>query len=610
MEIKSIAVESFRSHDKIEIPLAKFTVITGPNGSGKSSILEAASTVLLGENTWTQRDGVKLQNLIKHGAKQAKVTIVGKRAISRLITAKGSKILLDDKDSLTQFELLQNLKVSEQQVRASLIPTAFLNLSIKEQKDALFSLLGVELTLEEVKKFIPAQALPTWAKIAKKWTEDHSMPEEEGGEAPPLPPVDLDKLYDFVYASRRNYKAKESPAGARNEENDKLVKELSEVSKNIAQANFQAEQRKAVEKEISRIPELEKKVIELASVVTGTLDEIQGRLTSAGADVGETEKARREIQFAQENLEAELRQFGKAKAEPGKKVICPIGLECPHDEASLKNRREYLIGKHEAKARELKAALSKESAAQHAYAVILNEKAEAQKAQEEQKRTQSDLEKARELKKGLGKSMAQDLPGLQKEKARIEAALKAAAAGAVPAEKDATVDHLDLIVKALDVNGIKTQLVKTGIVKLEEEANVVFSKFGPYSIRFFMDGEFSPAILHREAEIQIGELSEGERLIASLVIQDVFAQRSRVNLVVLDNADLLDPETYTRFVRTAMSLKSKVLVGLANEAHAAAGFPNHDGNGDDYRVVNLAPKAVKGGVPKKAGGKKSSEDFL
>lgn len=608
MEIIRIAVESFRSHDKFEVPLAKLTVITGPNGSGKSTILEAASTVLLGENTWTSRDGIKLPSLIKRGAKQAKVTIVGKRAISRIITPKGSKVVLDDKDPLTQFELLSNLKVTEQQVRAALIPTAFLQLPIKDQKDALFGILGVSLKIEQMKKYIPAEAMPTWIKIETRWIEDHSTPAEEGEEAPPLPPVDLDKLYKTVYQARTNYKAKTSPTSPKNEDHDRLVQELDDVSAKIAKANYQDAQRKATEKEIARIPELEKKVLQLASKAPAAMDDFETKNAAAIAEFEAADLKRAELSRECEKLEKELQQFNKAKVESGKKVICPIGLECPHDEASLKSRKTYVGQQFTAKSKEHDAAAATLAKAEQAHRDLLAERKAAEQGKKEYEQAQADLVKAKELKAEAGKTPAPDLAALQKEKARIGDALKAAAAGATPPEKDPTVDHLDQIVKALDVNGIKTQLILQGVAELEKEANAVFSKFGPYSIRFFLDQEYRPAILQRDAEIQIGELSEGERLIASLVIQDVFAQRSRVNLVVIDNADLLDPSAYAKFVRTCMTLKSKVLVGLANQGHDQGGLPN---DGPDYSVVSLAPKPDKGSGPKKAGGgKKPLEEIL
>lgn len=591
MEIKSVAVENFRSHEKFELELAKVTILTGPNGAGKSSILEAVATTLIGTNTWVERDGIKLSMLIMKGKKNAVVSVIGKSKISRTISGSGSKILLNDETPLTQFELLSNLKVNDQQVKASLVPQAFLTLPAKEQKDSLFALLGTRLTLEDVAKYIPQAAMETWAKLATRWEEDH-------GEDGQNPVVDIDKLYAFCYDARKNYKAKAKPTQA-NPEREGLQRELGELQAKIGSANFENERLKSTKAEVARIPGIEKRLAIFKDEVKD-MTGLEEKFKAAAAEVLDLSKKLAVVQADLERIRGEAAQFQKVKVSKGQKVACPIGLECPHDEASLKSKKTHFAGLLVAKEGEEKSFKTKLKDAEDRTESYRDELNAGTNRQSEIHHLENDLKKLLDLK---ADGQEVDVQALKDRKDEITK--KLAATEGKPAEPDRTVERLNAIVEAMDVHGIKTQLVQKGITALEDEANESLRQFGPYRIRFFVESEFRPTIIHRGVESSVGELSEGERLVTSLILQDVFAQRSGVNLVVVDNVDLLDREAYQRFITVAQSLKSKVLVGLANESHGGASTKN-------VKVVSLGLSEEKARPEERSGSswKKPIEDIL
>jgi len=590
MEIKSLTVENFRSHAKYELELEKVTIVTGPNGSGKSTLLEAAATVLIGENSWTARDGIKLKNLIRKGAKSSTVSLTGRKTISRIITASGSKILLDGKDPLTQFELLNNLKISAGQVKASLIPTAFLSLTATEQQNALYGVLGTKMTLEDVSKYVPASE--TWDKLSKRWKEDHE--DEEF--------VDLDKLYDFVYQNRRNYKSK-TAAPQTSPEHDDLIKELGEISKEIASANFKNQERKAKGQALARLPEMEQ---DLEALKEKLDEDAETRWKEAQAEEMEWSKKEGIAQASLQQAKDELAKF-TAKTGKGGKVVCPVGLECPHDENAVKSRQTLLKGQVVAKEGEYKSVRGKLKEAAERFAAISAKVSTIAQARHRIEALEPEIEKTRKLALELDATDEIDIDALKEKKEAIEK--KVSQVMSRPAEADRTIEHLNAIVEALAVDGIKAKIVKKGIADLEEEASVALSQFKPMKIRFFLDQEFRPCIIHMGSEVAIGELSEGERLVTSLVLQDVFAQRSGVNLVVVDNVDLLDSEAYRKFVSVALGLKSKVLAGLANFSHQAAVPSQKDGI---VKVVDLGPSSRSKGEGERQGPskKRPADDIL
>jgi DNA repair exonuclease SbcCD ATPase subunit len=582
MEIKKIVVEDFRSHTKAEVELAKVTVITGPNGSGKSSLIEAPATCLAGENTWTSRDSVALKNLIRSGQDQAIVSVVGKRTISRVITAKGSKIALDMTDPLTQPMLLSNLKVTQEQLRASLIPQAFLCLSRAEQKAAIFDLLAPKFTLETVGEHVPKSE--TWDKLCKRWSDDHTADEA----------VDLDHLYKFVYEARRAYKAKGKAAPAQeNPRQKELVAKISELSKEIASGNFDNERRRiglelkesvaAKEEKLAKGP----KKRDLAALQTewNLIDEAQRE--------AECKVAAAEAVLKQTKVTGDKVEIAKGK------VVCPIGLACPHDEKAMADRKNYLKGLEIAKSSEIKNAQAKLKDAGKLLAAKREEIRKAEAVNNEIAALEAEIKH--------GQSMGDiedpvDIKGLEDQRSIVEDELSKLTSAAPSSTSAKVVEDLDAIVEALNVNGIKTTVIRKSVAALEKEVNEAIGRFGGWAIRFFVADEFAPTILREGGECLLGELSDGERAVLSLVIQDVFSRRSGINLVVVDNIDLLDERACGKFFETACKIASKVLVGTAN----ATFVPSREG----IKVHSLAATAPQKQAPRKPAQPPPVEDLL
>ena len=596
MKVTGIRLKDFRSHEMFETELEKFTIVTGPNGSGKSSIVEAVATVLIGQNSWTDRDGVKLQHHIRKGAKTAKVTLIGKRQITRTLRRGGSQLSLDDGDTLTQAMIYKNLNVEEQHLRACLIPQAFLTLTLKEQKDTLFNLLSSEMTITAVGKRMPKESADVWKKLVTRWKEEH--PDEKG--------VDIDELYKFVQEARRRYKAKISSQPADDApDNKELVGKLSELSQKIAGANFDNERVKAGKAMRAKLPDLKKRLAELTEG-RPKLDELQDTLKKSEENLVELQKRLAGIEaIAQENA-ADLDIFGEPKTKKGK-VVCPLGLECAHDDAALKKRKSYLKGLKTSKDEEKKALQEKIRAARSIKTKNESTLLHAQTCV----RDIEDLEAEIQQALGIEDEEFVDVQALQAEKAEVQKQLEKLSSPKASAS-DATVVKLDAIVDALNVHGIKTEVIKEEATGLEKEVNDTLSKFGDWKVRFFVDETYQPTIITSRGECFLGELSDGERALLSLILQDVFAQRSGIGVVVMDNVDLLDPAACKAFVNTALRVKSQVLVAMANSKNIMMG------DGDPMKIVTLGPpkkspvpqEQVAKDEPAEEDGEKPIEDLL
>lgn len=554
MDVVKIELEQFRTHKKFACDLGKVTLLEGPNGSGKSSVVETPATVLVGENSWTGR-GIKLQSQIMKGTDRAMLTIVGKRAISRIVKAKGSQLVLDKEEPLTGPMLLSNLKVTEAQLKAALIPQAFLQMPLKDQKDTLFNLIAPKITMPEVAKYIPEAAGATWAKLEKRWKEDHE--DEEF--------VDLDQLYQFCYDARKNYKAKKT-APAENPRAGELIKKISELGEKISVANFDNERVRIGKEDLAKIPEME---AQLAQMLPKRVNvEALAKDQKANEDeILEFEKKLAGIEAVMAASKGDAETVSKAKVGKDKKVVCPIGLDCPHDEAAVNAKRQLAKGSALAKEGEKKSVIEKLKALKATRAKLQEDLEKAEDTNNEIDRLENEISIIKE-RPDIGDEIDTE-PWLTEKKAAEEELKKLATPA--PAADDPTVDHLNQIVEALNVHGIKTDLVKKGTVQLEKEVNENFGRFGPWSVRFFIDNEYAPTILtSKGGECLVGELSDGERALFSLILQDTFSARTGINLVVIDNVDLLDAKNAKSFFEVAKGLKSKVLLGMANTSYVPA----------------------------------------
>ncbi len=567
MNIKEIKLKNFRNHEDYEVELEKVTLFTGPNGSGKSSIVQAVAAALINETVWTANDGVKMRNHIRKGAKFAKITLVAKREITRTIRASGTVLTMADGETITQSMVYKKLGVSHQHLRACLIPQAFLTLKLKEQKDVLFDLLSAEMTLKEVRKHIPKDAGAVWKKIVDRWRKEH---QDE-------PTVDLDKLLAFVMEERKKFKAKISKVVADDSsDNKELISKLSDLSRRIGQANFDNEQIKAGQKEKAKIPELEKQMSEL----TGgpKIEDLEESLKSSGENAAELDKRIAGIDAVIDQNAAELDAFGDPKLKKGK-VLCPIGLECPHDEKMLKKRKATLKGLATAKDGERKSVKQKLNAARQIHNRNDVALKKARHNSSEIHDLKSEIQRALEIKDGE----PVDVDAIKAEKAEVEKELTRLSSISKPVASNPILDKLDAIVDSLNVHGIKTDVIRKEAKGLEDEVNAALAKFGDWKVQFFVEEDYQPTILTAKGECSLGELSDGERALLSLILQDVFAQRSGIGMVVMDNVDLLDRGACESFINTACRVKSKVLIAMANADHIQMG------DGDPMKIVNLGP---------------------
>ena len=179
MKIDNLNLTNFRNHQVTEVELAHVNFFLGINGAGKSGIRAGIELALTGAvQGWTDKRGAGSQDLIRNGQKAASVglTLDGK-TLTRTLPG-GLEIAGASGNSTVQEALLyQALKTTPEVVTALLNVRAFIELPPKEQKDMIFSLLGIRVTAQGLQdKIMEAKTVPL--EIARDLT-DTVFPEED-----------------------------------------------------------------------------------------------------------------------------------------------------------------------------------------------------------------------------------------------------------------------------------------------------------------------------------------------------------------------------------------------------------------------------------------------
>jgi chromosome segregation ATPase len=146
MKIKSLALKDFRSHASTQLGFEPLTVIRGMNGSGKSSIAQAIEFTLTGRCEGTDEAGRGSEYLIRQGAKEFSIQIdLEGFSVCATKNAAGvtRKVLVDGK-TLTgkdaAAEIARRLASSDV-LSAMLRSGKFLELPANDQKELLASVL-------------------------------------------------------------------------------------------------------------------------------------------------------------------------------------------------------------------------------------------------------------------------------------------------------------------------------------------------------------------------------------------------------------------------------------------------------------------------------------
>lgn len=248
MKINTIRLTNFRNHQATTIQLDHINVFSGLNNAGKSTIKAAIEYALTGRiQEWTDGAGRGAEDLLRHGAAAggAVLDIEGLGNVSRPVKGDLHVAGWQGGTAAQQAQLYKELGAGADVIAAALNTSRFLDLKPDEQKNILFSLMGLKFDKAGI-----TQAVDAWlSKTGKtdlctadfftylnKWAGDVA-----GG------PEVLDSVYKKVFAERTGAKKtlKEletlsaAPAGAGQPEFPPEVLKAFEDTMELAQLKVQ-----------------------------------------------------------------------------------------------------------------------------------------------------------------------------------------------------------------------------------------------------------------------------------------------------------------------------------------------------------------------------------
>lgn len=594
MKLNRLYLQNFRSHRESEaLGLDRVNYFLGRNNAGKSSILAAIEWCLTGSCSWTDKAGRGAAELIRGGAKSATVFLE--------LDAHGPAIRTMNPNSFTfagdtggatssQFKLNNALETDELAMKAALNAFAFVEMPAADQKNFLFTVLGLRWDIGLVEA-----ALREWAKVQKY--DDEKINQLAASIRPLYPPrltagpEVLDAIEKRIKETRRdtNRDLKQIKA-ARAElviERPAVDANLDEITEQIAEVRAERDNLLTMLADRKRSADRQKALYSEYTALMDRLEQIKdayGRLAAqapvtpfAKADQAAVDRAQTAYQAHAVKLadqEATHRALVTAlKALQGTDGRCPLApahIKC----AMTNSARTKLLADLDAQAVKLageitgtkndqefarqelnnqKALIERIRQAERAAQQAEQEKAKLKAQGEELTRRTNEL--AAELKKYQA-LQAPDMSPITALDARISQGEKFAdqlkaieAAKAKAEQQDADIATLtaesaalEILVKAFGADGIRRHVLSKNLDPFMERVNDRLARLTEGQYRAELDPDMSIAIMTPTDRTQIRLLSTSERLRVGIAFQEAISAYIGLRFLAVDGADLLDQE--------------------------------------------------------------------
>ena len=569
MKIQTIDIKNFLALEQVTLNIqAPINIIAGANEAGKSSIRDAIQWCLTG-----QARGLKTHQdqayLIRQGAKAAEVTITlaDGQAITRKKTPKTPAGVTGP--------------VPDDQVMASILcdPLTFLSLPDDKRREILFRLIpGLNPTGEEIFQklkvmildFDPGSAVPhematlaaskgfnateaeaiTRRRIAKRVRDEAKVEEPEnratiGGTEYILPDIKEEEVKDGIAtlrATRDKLLKKRGKVEAQTDKLPEMELELAAMEENLPTPPPPEEVETLVKYLNINRPILENLIAANEAPESGTADQLWPEACPA---------------FPASGLACP--RFG-AVAIPG----AP-----PPDTAKVEKLKADLNEQQEEVDRlgaELKVAQDREKAFnefQESYQK-LSDKIAKLKEQQEQATATAQLDQKIAVLDARMKT-GYELLGAVRDFWRKKEAAEAAIAKVAQAEKEITL--YDALAKALAPDGIPSQLIAEALEPFNKKLYLASSYLFP-------EYEDSPLVLTQDLEVYRSSpyacLSKSARYRAGICFQYVLATLAGARLLMIDEADILDPVNRAQLIDFLLAVRQDfdTILVFATSDHA------------------------------------------
>ncbi len=569
MKIQTIDIKNFLALEQVTRNLqASINIIAGANEAGKSSIRDAIQWCLTG-----QARGLKTHQdqayLIRQGAKAAEVTI----------TLADGQVITRKKTPKTPAGVTG--PVPDDPVMASILcdPLTFLSLPDDKRREILFRLIpGLNPTGEEIfqklKAMIPdfdsGSAIPhelatlaaskgvkateaeaiTRRRIAKRVRDEAKVEEPEdrgtiGGTEYILPDIKEEEVKDGIAtlrATRDKLLQKRGKVEAQTDKLPEMELELAAMEENLPTPPPPGEVETLVKYLNINRPILEKLIAANEALESGTADQLWPEV---------------------------------CPAFPGSGLACPrfgavaIPGAPPPDTAKVEKLKADLNEQQEEVERlgaEFKVAQDREKAFnefQESYQK-LSDKIAKLKEQQEQATATAQLDQeitVLDARMKTGYELLDAVRGFWRKKEAAEAAT----AKIAQAEKEITL--YDALAKALAPDGIPSQLIAEALEPFNKKLYLASSYLFP-------EYEDCPLVLTKDLEVYRSSpyacLSKSARYRAGICFQYVLATLAGARLLMIDEADILDPVNRAQLIDFLLAVRQDfdTILVFATSDHA------------------------------------------
>ena len=554
MKIQTIDIKNFLALEQVTLNLqAPINIIAGANEAGKSSIRDAIQWCLTG-----QARGLKTHQdqayLIRQGAKAAEVTITlaDGQAITRKKTPKTPAGVTGP--------------VPDDQVMASILcdPLTFLSLPDDKRREILFRLIpGLNPTGEEIFQklkvmipdFDPGSAIPhematlaaskgfkaaetegvTRRRIAKRVRDEAKVEEPEdratiGGTEYILPDIKEEEVKDGIAtlrATRDKLLQKRGKVEAQTDKLPEMESELAAMEENLSTPPTPGEVETLVKYLNINRPILEKLIAANEALESGTADQLWPEACPA---------------FPGSGLACPPVRCGGNPRRPA-----PDTAKVEKLKADLKEQQEEV----ERLGAELKVAQDREKAFnefQESYQK-LSDKIAKLKEQQEQATATAQLDQEIAVLDARMKTGYELLDAVRDFWRKKEAA-EAVTAKFAQAEKEITL--CDALAKALAPDGIPSQLIAEALEPFNKRLYLASSYLFP-------EYEDCPLVLTQDLEVYRSSpyacLSKSARYRAGICFQYVLATLAGARLLMIDEADILDPVNRAQLIDFLLAVR-------------------------------------------------------
>lgn len=614
MKIHDLRLVNFRNHADTYIPLERVNILVGLNGAGKSSLRGAIEYLLTGRCAWTDGRGAGAEDLIRHGQKEAAVeaTIEGIGKVRRTIPGGVTVEGWSGTTATVQKAILERLGTTERVISAVLNTSAFVEMPPSEQKNMLFALMGLEFDQKAIKERLLGWAatgnlFETGNMLAQVF--DHYYPDGLAGgaevfdaldktfrEARRIAKKDLKALEERVrFAGERKTQL---PDGVTLEDKEAIVCQLQELRQERDRLAAMVGQADIAMKRLQIQNDREARI-------KAELVQIEAALAKPAADISGLEKGLAKVQKDYEQAQIDVEGLSKRQAALGAEIssldkmltalkglkgLCPLApgqLVCPHPEEDIEELRGRLEADRAAKEQEKTEVDAALQQAQAKLRELKSRQVDLSAAIAKEKEAAAALERAKARREELLEALAD----VERERAAIGEPLGAAEAQAKFKEieariakgenlltaihqeeralaelqtmqrqlqqKRAEVGALEKLVEAFGPKGIKQDILREIAGPVQRRANERLAELtnGEFSLTFDLEGDFEIRVHRNGSTTRLQNLSTSEKMRVGIVLQDVLNSLTGLGIMVIDDAEHLDPDNKVFLINTLLGME-------------------------------------------------------